>query len=50
MGKKAVTYIVIFNNQAMYDDFYNKFGNENSIDYDPRWTFDPKTITGTLKF
>ena len=34
----------------MYDDFYNKYGIRNNIYYDPRWTFDPKTITGTLKF
>lgn len=46
----TATYTATFNTQAMYDDFYNKYGDKKSIYWDPRWTFDPKTITGTLKF
>ncbi|MCL1917958.1 MAG: hypothetical protein FWG14_06535 [Peptococcaceae bacterium] len=43
-------YTVTFNTQTMYTDFYKKFGDKNSDDYDPRWTFDPKTNTATLRF
>lgn len=44
----TATYTATFNTQAMYDDFYNKYGQGR--DKDNRWTFDPKTITATFKF
>jgi hypothetical protein len=44
----TTTYTVTFNTQAMYDDFYDKYGQGR--DKDIRWTFDPKTITAKFEF
>ncbi len=43
-------YTVTFNNEYMYQAFYDKFGDKDSNYYNSNWTFNPKTITGTLKF
>ena len=41
---------VTFNTQEMYTDFYNKYGNEESEYYDPRWDFDEKSNTAQFVF
>jgi len=44
-------YTVYFSSkQGLYDAFYNKYGDKNSIYWDERWTFDSQKFTGTLKF
>ncbi|WP_278244411.1 RHS repeat-associated core domain-containing protein [Clostridium sp. BNL1100] len=44
----TATYTATFNTQAMYDDFFKKYGQ--GIDKDSRWSFDPKTNTAKFKF
>ena len=45
----TATYSVTFNNQTMYNDFYNKFGL-SKIDKDTRWSFNSETNTAMFKF
>ena len=44
-------YTVTFNDPTMYTDFYNKYGDENSGDYDSRWTgWDSTNYSATFNF
>ena len=46
----TANYSVTFNNNTMFTDFYNKYGNKDSRYFDKRWTFDLKSQTATFKF
>lgn len=50
-GDLTATFTVNFNDKGMYTDFYDKFGNQKSKDYDSRWTdWNAKTYSVVLNF